>query len=224
MARRTRLGWLGPIIVLVGAAVAGFAIWFMQSQRPVPGAVIDTFAVDAKRTIVVREEARSDRSFVELREGDEVKWQALVPHYAGRKGRPAVAWSDQAVTVRVERNGKAEVFAFAMNNAHKLGTFKLAEEHQPITMHETGPITLTDHERSYELVAGPGWAQLIAVDLRRGGGLWKAELGDRPIIAGGVDRGQVWIEQGPQGQGPSSTRRTFDAATGREIADIKPLH
>lgn len=217
MARRTRLGWLGPIIVLVGAAVAGVAIWFMQTQRPVPGEVIDAFAIDARRTIVVRKEASSDRSFVELRDGDEVKWQALVPRYAGRKGRPAVAWSDQAVTVRVERHGKAEVFAFALNNAHKLGAFKLAEEHQPITMHETGPITLTDHERSYELVSGLGWAQLIAVDLRRGGGLWKVELGDRPIDAGGVERGQVWIQQG-------SSRRAFDAATGREVADAKPLN
>lgn len=215
--RKTRLGWLGPAIVLVGAAVAGVAIWFMQSVRPVAGEVIDTVQMDARRTLVLRKETKSDRSFIELRDGDTVKWQALIPHYAGSKGRPAVAWSEKAVTVRVERDRRAEVFAFAMQNASKLGAYRLAVEHEPITMHAEGPITLTDHERAFELVGGPGWHQLVAVDIMKGGGIWKVDLGKAPITAGGVETGRVWIEQ-------DGKRRMFDAATGNETPDNKPLN
>jgi hypothetical protein len=215
--KRSRLGWLGPAIVIVGAAIAGVAIWFMQTVRPEAGAVIDTIPIDARRSLVLREEAKSDRSFIELRDGDVVKWQALIPHYAGEKGRPAVAWSDQAVTVRVERNGRAEVFAFAMSNAHKLGAYRLAADREPIKTHAQGPITLTDHMRAYELVGGDGWQQLVAVDILRGGGVWKVDLGKDPITAGGIDGQRVWIEQGGQ-------RRWFDAVSGRETPDNTRLN
>src|SRR5689334_17258004 len=100
----------------------------MQSVRPVAGEVIDTIQMDARRSLVLRKETKSDRSFIELRDGDTVKWQALIPHYAGSKGRPAVAWSEKAVTVRVERDRRAEVFAFALQNAQKLGAYRLAVE------------------------------------------------------------------------------------------------
>ncbi len=217
MAAKVRLGWLGPAIVLVGAAVAGVAIWFMTSVRPEAGAIIDTIPIGSGHSLVVREEAKTDRSFIELRDGDEVKWQALIPHYAGTKGRPAVAWSDQAVTVRVERNGRAEVFAFAMQNAAKLGAYRIAADREPITTQAEGPITLTDNVRAYELVGGPDWHQLVAVDILRGGGIWKVDLGRAPITAGGVANGQVWVEHAGQ-------RRSFDGATGRELSDNKPVN
>lgn len=216
-ARRVRLGYLGPAIVLLGIAAAGVAIWYMQTQRPVPGEVIDTFAIDAQRSLVVRREASSDRSFVELRERDAVKWRALVPPYAGAPGRRAIAWSEKAVTVRVSRNGRAEVFAFAMDNASKLGAFRLAAQHEPIATHPQGPITLTDHARAYELVGGEGWNQLVAIDLVRGGAVWEVDLGATPITAGGLEGGRLWLTQG-------ATRRAFDAATGREIPDARSLN
>lgn len=214
---KTRLGYLGPAIVLVGAVVAGLAIWFMQSVRPVAGTEIDRIAIDARRSFVLRNEASSDRSFLELRDGNEVKWQALIPHYAGRPGRPAIAWSEKAVTVRVERNGRAEVFVFSMDNAAKLGTFRLANEREPITMHAEGPITLTDNVRSYELVGGIDWHQLIAVDIVHGGGIWKVDLGRAPVSAAGVRGSEVWVEQ-------TGKRRVFDSATGRETPDTKSLN
>jgi len=214
---KSRLGFLGPAIVIVGAVVAGLAIWFLQTVRPEAGAVIDTIAIDAHHSLVLRKETKSNRSMIELREGTEVKWQALIPHYAGAPGRPAVAWSDKAVTVRVERDGRAEVFAFAMQNSQKLGTFRLAIEHEPITTHAEGPITMTDHARSYELVGGPDWHQLVAVDILHGGGVWKADLGTAPITAGGVEGGKVWVQQGPR-------LRTFDALTGLETFENKPLN
>lgn len=217
MAREVRLGYLGPALVLIGIAAAGVAIWYMQTQRPVPGEIIETFAIDDKRSLTVREEATSDRAFVELRDGDEVKWRALVPPYAGTKGRPAIAWSDKAVTVRVSRDGRAEVFAFSMTDAQRLGLLRLAHEHEPIETHTRGPITLTDHVRSYEIVGGADWNQLVAVDLVEGGGVWKVELGKGAITDGGVEAGRVWLVH-------DGKRRVFEAATGREHTEPVPSH
>src|SRR3954468_19271793 len=112
--RKRWLGFLGPIIVTVGAAVAVLAAWYVLKARPKAGDVIDTFTIDPKRSIVVRGEQGGKRSFIELHEDGELKWQALIPTYAGAPGRPAVAWGDKAITVRVDREGgRAEVFAFA---------------------------------------------------------------------------------------------------------------
>jgi hypothetical protein len=216
-ARKTRLGFLGPAIVIVGAVTAGFLIWYMQSVRPVAGDVIDTIAIDPQHSLVLRKEAKSDRSFIEMREGDVVKWQALIPHYAGTPGRPAVAWSDRAVTVRVERDGRAQVFAFARGTAQKLGALRLAPEHEPIEMHAGGPITLTDHKHSFELLGGDDWHQVIAIDLSTGDGAWKVELGPTPIDSAGVEGSSLWISQGGR-------RRTFDGVTGREQTADKPLN
>jgi hypothetical protein len=211
------LGYLGPAIVIVGAAVAGLAIWYVQHARPEVGAVIDTLPIDATHSIVVRAESGGDRSFLELREGDAVTWQALIPRYAGAPGRPGIAWSDLAVTVRVERGPRAEVFSFLRSNAYKLGGLRLAPEHEPITTQTQGPITLSDHERSYEIVGGTDWNQIIAVDLHTGTGVWKVDLGPEPIRAGGVDALGVWLEQGQK-------RRILAPATGVEHRDFRPVN
>jgi len=205
--QRRRLGWLGPAIVAVGAAVAAVGVWYMVRVRPHAAAVIDTIVIDEHHALVVLAEAKSDRAFVELREDDVVKWQALVPRYAGRPGAPGIAWSPVAVSVRVIRDGHAELFALAMHDASKLGGMRLAPEHGPVEIQTAGPVTLTDHERSYEIVAGPGWHQLVAVDLRSGKALWSRELGPAAVRAGGVKAELVWIEQG-------AAPRLFHTATG----------
>jgi hypothetical protein len=204
-----RLGFLGPVIVLVGAAVAGVGTLYAVHARPKAGAVIDTLQLGSGGTLVVREEDGGERSFVELRANDEVQWQAFIPHYAGGPGRPAIAWGPTAVTVRVERSGRAEVFALSMRDSTKLGGFRLAPEREPITTQPTGPITLTDHVRSYELVGGADWHELVAVDLRSGNALWKAVLGKSPITDGGVVGADVWVVQ-------DGRKRHFNVFTGRE--------
>lgn len=211
------LGYLGPAIVIVGAAAAVLMIWYTQHARPHAGAVIDKIAIDPSHTVVLREEAGGPRSFIELHEGDTVKWQALIPHYAGSPGRRAVAWSDIAITVRVERDARAEVFAFERGNAAKIGALRLAPEHEPITTETSGPITLSDHLRSYEIVGGKGWHQVIAIDLRTGLGVWRVDLGPEPITAGGVDKHGIWLQQGQK-------RRVLDPATGGEHRDIPPVN
>jgi hypothetical protein len=194
---RRRLGWLGPAIVLVGAAVAGAGAWYMVHARPSAGAVIDTIAIDDRHALVVRAEAGGgERAFVELRDGDVVTWQALVPRYGGRRGAPGIAWSPTAVSVRVVRDGHAELFALAMHDASKLGGMRLAPQHGPIADDPAGPVTLTDHVRSYEVVSGPDWHQLVAIDLRSGRALWSRELGAAPVRGGGVTSDRVWIDQG----------------------------
>jgi hypothetical protein len=216
---RSRLGWLGPAIVAVGAAVAAVGVWYMVHARPVAGEVIDTIAIDGRRALVVRGEVGGDRAFVELRDGDAVVWQALVPRYGGRAGAPGIAWSPIAVSVRVVRDGHAELFALAMGDAHKLGGMRLAPDHGPIAAAPSGPVTLTDHVRSYEVVSGPDWHQLVAIDLGSGHALWARELGPAPVRAGGVADGEVWIDQGA---GP----HRFTALSGddRKIAGSAPDH
>jgi hypothetical protein len=201
--QRQRLGWLGPAIVGLGVAVSALGVWYVVHARPVAGAVIDTIPVDAERKLVVRAEdgGQGDRAFVELRDGERVVWQAIIPRYAGRPGAPGIAWSPIAVTVRVIRDHRAELFALAMHDASKLGGMRLAPQHPgPIDEAAPGPVTLTDHERSYELVAGADWHQLVAVDLSTGKALWAAELGAAAAVAGGVTGRVVWIDQGAAGK------------------------
>jgi hypothetical protein len=206
MARR--LGWIGPAIVLVGIAGAIAMTWFWRASEPVPGDTIDELDC-AGGKLVVRAERGGDRAFVEMHAGNELKWQGLIPHYPGSRGRPAVACGSDVVTVRVERGGRAEVFGFAVASGQKAGGYRLATEHEPIHVEPTGPITLTDHRRSYEIVGGAGWHQLIAVDLSSGEGVWKADLGPDPVTDGGLHDARVWIRQGAR-------ERTFDPETGRE--------
>ena len=213
MKRRVRLGWLGPVIVLVGIAAAALATWFMVVSKPKAGAVIDTIAVDAKRAFVVRAEDGGDRNFVELREGDRVLWQAITPAYAGRPGAPGIAWNDLAVSVRVIRDGRAEIFAIARTNGSKLGGFKLAPGKGNVTKQTVGPVTLTDHVRSYEIIAGADWHELVAIDLASGEPRWRQDLGAGLIEAGGVEDGRIWLVQ-------QGNRREFAGDTGKETSRL----
>ena len=208
-AKRRWLGYLGPAIVVLVILVAAVGVWHVRTAAPVAGAEFDRIPIDATRTFVIRLDAKDPRrSFLELREGDDVKWQALIPHYAGAPGRPAIAWSDNIVTVRVERDGRAEVFAFTISTSAKVGALRLAPEHEPITTQATGPITLTDHVRSYEIAGGPGWNQIVAIGLDTGKGVWKVDLGPEPVTAGGIDGSTLWLEQGGK-------RRRLETATGQ---------
>jgi hypothetical protein len=215
---RRRLGWLGPAIVIAGVAVAGLGTWYMVTAKPRAGAVIDTIRIDDGASFVVRAEEGGGRNFVEMHDGDRMVWRALVPLYAGRPGAPGIAWNRTAVSVRVLRGGHAEVFALAMRDAAKLGGFKLAPGKGPAVIATRGPVTLTDHVRSYEIVGGEGWHQLVAFDLSTGEATWKQDLGAIPIDDGGVVEPEdgtagtaVWLLQGGR-------RRMFRGGDGAEIS------
>ena len=216
MARRIRLGWLGPLIVIVGTAIAGAGLWIMLKNKPTAGAVIDEIHLDARVTVKIRAEASSDRSFIELYVDGELKWQALVPPYAGRPGVPGIAWSDNALSVRVIRDNRAEVFALAMHDASKLGGIHLSPDKGPVLRNPPGPITLGDHVRSYELVSGDGWNQLVAIGLDLGRILWRRDLGSGPIEGGGIENGFVWIQQ-------HGEKRWFNVFSGKEDRSVEKI-
>lgn len=201
--------------MILGAGVAGAGVYAIVTGRPEPGAVIDRVTVDPQTELVVRAEEGGDRNFVELHERGELKWRALTPTYAGRPGAPGIAWSDVAISVRVIRDGHAEIFALARDNAAKLGGFKLAPGKTRVQKQTRGPVTLTDHERAYEIVEGADWHQLVGIDLDTGRGLWVAELPGTPIDDATLEGGVVWVMQ-------DGVRRGFAAVDGRERSSNSP--
>lgn len=202
--------WLGIAIVTIGVAVAALGTWYVMHARPKVGEIVDTIAIDDKQKIVVYREADGPNSFVEYDVGDETKWQAYVPTYGGRPGVPGIAVGATCVSVRIVRDGKAEIFALARLDAQKLGGMGLGHGHGPIDPDARGPVTLTDHERSYEVVSGPDWHQLVAFDLRSGKPLWSVELGPAPVTDGGIDEHRVWVSQG-------QNRHSFEGLSGKPI-------
>lgn len=210
LRRKRKLGWLGPVIVCAGVAVAALGSWYVLHARPAPGDVVDTIPIDADHRIIVRAEQHGARSFVELWEGDELRWQALVPTYGGHPGRPGVAVGKTAVSIRVTRDGRAEIFAIARDTAEKLGGMGLGHGHGTIDPEASGPVTLTDHLRSYELVAGRDWHQLVGIELTSGKPLWSVELGPAAVTDAGVAGAQIWVAQG-------AVRRSFDVLTGKSL-------
>jgi hypothetical protein len=191
---KKKLGWLGPAIVIGGLVVGAAGVWYMVYAKPSPGDVIDEIPVEGTTKLVVRAEKGGDRSFLELDDGDDVRWRALVPHYAGDAKRRGVAWGRDVVTIRVERAGREEVWVFGAKDAAKLAELHLAVEHEPIPAQTTGTLTLTDHIRSYEFVTGKDFHQVVGIDLS-GKALWKVELGPEAITLAELVGGQLTIDQ-----------------------------
>jgi hypothetical protein len=205
-----RLGWLGPVIVAVGVAVAVLGTWYVLHAKPKPGAVIDTIAIDGKHRVVVRAEDGGERSFVELWDGDTLMWQAYVPPYGGRPGVPGVAVGKTAVSIRIVRDNRAEIFAVARDTAEKLGGMGIGHGHGDIDPNAPGPVTLTDHVRSYEFVAGRDWHQLVGLDLVSGQPLWSVELGAAPVTDARLEGPSLVVVQGQD-------QRRFDVVTGKPL-------
>ncbi len=207
---RRRLGWIGIAIVALGVVVAAVGVWAIIHGRPKVGAVIDTINVDDHEKLVIHREADGgERYFVDNVIDGRLMWQAMIPPYGGRPGVPGIAWSQHTVSVRVIRDHRAEIFALSRDNSAKLGGFKLAPGRGPVVKQTVGPVTISDHVKSYELVEGKGWHQLVAFDLATGKGVWLQDLPSDPITDAGLRDGMIWIEQG-------GVRRSFDVTDGSE--------
>ncbi len=211
---KRRLGWIGVAIVTFGAAVAGLGAWYVVHARPQAGDVIDEMAMDGASRVVIRGEANGgERAFVEIWDGDTLRWQALVPHYVGSPQRHGIAYSSTAITIRVERGGRAEVFALSARTSSKLGGFRLAVAHEPIVTPASGPITVFDKARSYEFVGGSDWHEVVAIDLTSGKALWKFDLGPAAVTKARVVGGVLQIEQ------VGGVRRALSGDRGQVVAD-----
>jgi len=152
----------------------------LELAAPVAGNTIDTIGIDTTRFLVVRAEADGERSFLELHDtgaSEQLQWQALIPHYAGSAGRRGVSWGQGVVTVRVERGGEDELWVLGLTDALKVASLRLAPEHEPIPPQAGEPLSVSDGQRTYELVAGVDWHELVAIDLATGQPLWKQDLG-----------------------------------------------
>lgn len=216
MARRIRFGWLGPVIVTAGMAIAGLGLWIMMKNKPTPGVVIDEIQLDAAAKVKIRAEASGERSFIELYADGNLKWQALVPPYAGRPGVPAIAWSKKILSVRVIRDGRPEVFALAMHDASKVGGIHLAPDKGPVKRDAPGPLTISDQVRSYELISGDGWNRIAAVGLDLGKIIWQRDLSPAPIEGAGLDAGFVWVQQ-------AGAKRWFNVFSGKEDRSVEKI-
>jgi len=209
MAPKSRLGWLGPAVVILGLVVGSIGVWVIYKNKPRNGPLIDTIEVDPNTKIIIRAEANGPNAFAELIEGGELKWQSLIPPYAGRKGRVGVAVTETAVAVRVVRGDQAELFCLARANGTKLGGVHLGLGHTNLKLDGDGPLQFSDARRTYEIVAGDGWNQVVAVDLTLGNPLWKQDLGPAPVTAGGMTGGNLWLVQG-------GLKRWFNVFSGKE--------
>src|ERR1700733_34234 len=132
---RSRLGWLGPVLVIFGLGVGSAGAWYYAVAAPVAANTIDTIGIDTTRFLVVRAEADGERSFLELHDtgaSEQLQWQALIPHYARSAGRRGVSWGQGVVTVRVERGGEDELWVLGLTDALKVASLRLAPEHEPI--------------------------------------------------------------------------------------------
>jgi hypothetical protein len=177
-----RLGWLGPALVILGLAVGGVAVWWMQRARPAPGDVIDALALDGEWAVVVRHERGSTRAFVELTSAKSgTRWSALIPTYAGRPGVPAIAASQAAVSVRVIRDDGPELWALSAKNATKLGAISLTPYAAHPLVADPAVVTRGDARRglAFEVLTGETASTIVAVDLERGAVTWHRAVAGR---------------------------------------------
>lgn len=206
---RSRLGWLGPAIVIAGLAIGGVGIWIILKNKPKVGAVIEKIDIGKGQELEIRAEDGGVRNFLELYENGQLKWESMIPTYAGDATHRAITWGDIAVSARVLRGGKAEIFALARADGTKLGGVNLGVDHGAIKPGFDGQFSITDGKRSYEIVAGDTWNQVMAIDLQTGRALWKRDFRAPAATGARVQGGNLVIDH-------DGKSHWFNVFTGKE--------
>ncbi len=207
---RRRLGWLGPALALIGIAAGSVGIYVMATSRPKPGPFIDVVAVGERGALVVRSEA-TGRSFVELYEqGAGLRWQALVPPYAGTPTAPGIEATVRLVNVRVARSGRPEVFSLALADSIKVGGLNLADAWPPSPTNYVLPSGLftTSATRSFHVVGDASHGAVYELSRTDGTVRWRYDVGGGLRQAWPIGEEQVGVET------VTGEIRVLDATTG----------
>lgn len=169
-----------PLLMAVSLIVGVAGIVWMRTQAPVVADVIDEYRA-AQGLLRVRRVADSSNHMLEFRDTtDHVRWQALIPTYAGRPGASGLAMSDTAATVRVVRSGHAELWSFRMRSVpggaagSKLGALDLTQARPASpTSYTVAPVTFaqgaaTDGYLTYEVLGDDTFTEVVVMDLTQG--------------------------------------------------------
>jgi hypothetical protein len=209
--------WLAPLILGVGVAVAALGVWVMVSSRAHAGAYYEVLATDGPYAVALRHQDGSNRSFVELIEtGKGVRWQAMVPQYAGSPTAIGLAASPTAITVRVTRNGQDELWALSTEDSEKLGQLGLVPGGPAPGVQPPAVVTVADAVQSFEFAGAPDRAtSVVGIELATGAPKWRVELGPISVRGAWLADKTLWIDTsgGPKG---------LDRATGTPVEGPAP--
>lgn len=216
--RRASGRWLAPALLTLGVAGGALGVWYMMHAHPRAGAYYEVFAIDDHLAVALRAEEGSERSFVELVDrGRGVRWQALIPEYAGRADAPGIAASPTAITVRVRRDGKDELWALSTEDADKLGQVGLLAGAARAGAKPPAAITVSDATQSFELVGDATHSTAItAIQLADGHAQWRVDLGADDVAGAWLGPDALWIRT------TAGKIRGLARATGAEAGGAAP--
>jgi hypothetical protein len=211
--RRASGRWLAPLLIASGVAIAAVGVWFMLHARPTPGAYYEVFAMDDRRAVALRHEEGTERSFLELLEiGRGVRWQALIPPYAGTPSAPGIAASPAAITVRVRREGKDWVWALSTEDDDKLGEVGLYPGPPRAGAHPPAVVTVSDETQAFEFTGDDAHSTSItAIRLADGHPQWRVDIGQGDVASAWLCAPGLCVAT------PDGTQIVLDRATGERL-------
>ncbi len=215
MTKPTRASgkWLAPTLLAIGLAVGGLGVWVMVSSRVHAGAYFEVLATDGPYAVALRHHDDSPRAFLELIEiGHGVRWQAMVPPYAGTPTAPGLAASPTAITVRIRRDGRDELWAMSTRDAEKLGQPGLVPGAPAPGVQPPAVVTVADSVQSFEFAGAVDHeTSVVGIELAVGAPKWRIELGKVSVRGAWLDAKTLWIDTGAAPLG-------IDRATGKAVA------
>jgi hypothetical protein len=160
------------------------------------GPYLDVLALDRTRAVTVRPELGGTRSIVAMYDIQSgTRWQATTSHYGGDAQVSGLDASDRIVSVRVVRDGHADVVMLDARDGTPLGTLALTDGWPPSpTGYSLAHVmTVPGRDHIYQVVGDAQRGAVVAVSPDDGKAQWRhdvtgridlvTEVGDRVAIA-----------------------------------------